>query len=184
MFSTCNHGFQAPSPPVTACVAARYHDTRIALLRLDPKGAWKRYIQELKHEDMQGPYEEDTESKGVNFIPSWIWTVHAPPPPPDSTPPSNNLQTSGTTTVNPVSPATPDPDDEVRDEEVEEYVRVDWAKAQERTKCFEEEIALTVEDMRHTLVFFAWKVKEWECLTELRANATNKPTHSLHKRIL
>lgn len=125
---------------------------------------------------MQGPYEEDTESKGVNFIPSWIWTVHAPPTPPDSTPPSNNLQTSGTTTVNPVPPATPDPDDEVRDEEVEEYVRVDWTKAQERTKRFEEEIALTVEDMRRTLAFFAWKAKEWERLAELRANATNKPT--------
>ena len=73
-------------------------------------------------------------------------------------------------------PATSNPPDNVGDEEIEEYVWVDWAKAQERAKRFEEEITLTLEDMRRTLAFFGWKAEEWEQHAELRANAPNKPT--------
>ena len=65
--------------------------------------------------------------------------------------------------------------DNAEDQEIEDYVRVDWAKAQERASRFEEEIKLSVEDMRRTIAFFAWKAAEWERLAELRANSSNKP---------
>ena len=160
----------------TSRVAACYRDARVALLRLHPTGAWKRYIQELKREDTQGPCEQDTESQGVNFTPSWIWTLRAPPTPPEFPTPDNDPHNSGVITTALTSLATHDLPDDIGDEEIEEYVRVDWAKAQERAKRFEEEIALTTEDMRRTLAFFAWKAEEWERLAESRANAPNKPT--------
>lgn len=158
-------------------VTARYRDARIALSRLHPNGTWTRYLQELKRVDTQGPFDEDTQSKGVNFVPSWIWILRAPPAPPDFPNDPSNPQAPGTPTADPPpSPVTSNHLDDVADEEIEEYVRVDWAKAQERAKRFEEEIALTVEDMRRTLAFFAWKAEEWERVAELRANAPNRPT--------
>jgi len=161
----------------TALVAARYRDARIALLRLYPSGTWRRYIQELKWMDTQGPFEDDIQPQGINFVPSWIWAIRAPPTPPGLPTSSNDSQAPSTlATDSSPSSDTPDGLDNIKDEEVEEYVRVDWAKAQERAKRFEEEIELTVEDMRRTLVFFAWKAEEWDQLAESRANAPNKPT--------
>ena len=157
-----------------ARVAVHYRDARTTLYRLHPTGGWKRYIQELKRVDTQGPFEEDTMSRGVNFVPSWFWTIRAPPTPPDLPTSSSGSQVLGAIAADSVLSPDNHPDD-VGDEEIEEYVRVDWAKAQEHAKRFEEEIDLTVEDMRRTLAFFAWKAGEWERLAELRANAPEKP---------
>ena len=157
-------------------VAGRYRDARTALLRLHPNGAWKHYFRELKREDTLGPFEEDTESQGVKFVPSWIWTLRAPPTPPGPPPSPNSSPPPGILTANStLLPIAYNLLVDVAEEEVEEYVRVDWAKAQERAKRFEEEIALTVEDMRRTLAFFTWKAEEWVRLAELRAKAPNKP---------
>ena len=110
-------------------------------------------------------------------MPSWIWAIRAPPTPPGLPTSSNDSQAPSTlATDSSPSSDTPDGLDNIKDEEVEEYVRLDWAKAQECAKRFEEEIELTVEDMRRTLVFFAWKAEEWDQLAESRANAPNKPT--------
>lgn len=158
-----------------ARVAARYRDARTALFRLHPTGAWKRYIQELKRVDTQGPFEEDTTSQGVKFALSWFWITRAPPTPPDLPVSPDLPHTPGTpATDSTLPPDAPDLND-VGDEEIEEYVRVDWAKAQERAKRFEEEIDLTVADMRRTLLFFAWKAEEWDRLADSRAKAQNKP---------
>jgi len=154
-------------------LAACYRDTRIALLRLHPNGLWKRYLLELKREDIQGHFEEDTKSRGVNFVPSWIWQHHAPSTPPGLPIAGDNTPDLGTSTSNPTQSSNL-PDD-VEDQEIEDYVRVDWAKAQERANRFEEEITLSIGDMRRTIAFFTWKVLEWERLAELRANSPNKP---------
>ena len=145
-------------------VAACYCDAHIALLWLHPNGTWKRYLQDLTRVDAQGPFEEDTKSQGVNFMPSWIWVLCAPPTPPNLPTSHNNVRTTADSTP---PPATSNPPDDVGDKEIEEYVWVDWAKAQEHAKRFEEEIMLTLEDMHHTLAFFGWKAKEWEQHAEL-----------------
>ena len=158
-------------------IAGRYRDARTALLRLYPTGTWKRYIQELKRADTQGPFEEDIGPQGINFVPSWIWTIRAPPKPPGLPTSDNDLQTLYTpATDSDPSSDTPDDLDDIKDEEIEDYVRVDWAKAQERAKRFEEEIGLTTEDMRRTLAFFAWKAEEWDRLAGSRVDTPNKPT--------
>ena len=56
---------------------------------------------------------------------------------------------------------------------------VDWAKARERAKRFEEEVELCVEEMRRTLLFFSWKASEWERLAELRANSDPPPPEDI-----
>ena len=139
-------------------VAARYRDARVALLRLHPNGVWKNYLLELKQDDSEGPFEQDTQLQGTKFVPSWIWTLRTPSTPPGLPTSSINVHALGTLTTDsiPSSVASKGLDD-IGDEEVEEYVRVDWAKAQERAKRFKEEIALTVEDMGRTLAFFTWK---------------------------
>ena len=50
---------------------------------------------------------------------------------------------------------------EVSQEEIKSYMLLDWAKAHEQAKCFEEEVDLRVEEMRRTLHFFSWKATEW-----------------------
>ena len=52
---------------------------------------------------------------------------------------------------------------------------VDWARARERAKRFEEEVDLSVEEMRRTLLFLSWKASEWERLAEERANSDVVP---------
>ena len=158
-------------------VASRYRDACTALLRLHPNGIWKQYFRELKREDTLGPFEQDTEPQGVKFVPSWIWTLRAPPTPPGFPTSPNGSHPPDTLTADSAPlPIASNLLDDVGEEEIEEYVRVDWAKAQERAKRFAEEITLTVEDMRRTLAFFTWRAEEWVRLAELRAKAPNKPT--------
>lgn len=66
------------------------------------------------------------------FIQSWIWTT-AP-----------RTSTSAT-----------DPD-------LDAALRVEWCKAQERAKRYEEEVELVIEEMRRTLVTFDLNAREWE----------------------
>ena len=56
---------------------------------------------------------------------------------------------------------------EVSQEEIESYMMVDWARAHERAKCFEEEVDLGAEEMCRTLRFFLWKAAEWKKRGEL-----------------
>ena len=44
---------------------------------------------------------------------------------------------------------------------------VGWAKALKRAKCFEEEVELSVEEMRRTLLFFLWRAAEWTWHSQL-----------------
>ena len=50
----------------------------------------------------------------------------------------------------------------VSTKEVEEYMLVDWARAQECVKHFKEEVELCVEEMRRMLSFFSWSASEWD----------------------
>ena len=155
-----------------AQVCSRYRDARTALLRLHPSGNYVAFFKELKKEDVRGPGREDDECSELRFTPSWIWTLRAPPTPtdrPGPTPPS--LATH-------LPPLTSEPttnEDQVSVQEMEDYIRVDWAKAQERAKRFEEEVELCTEEMRRTLAYFSWNALEWERRGEVRANGDNPP---------
>lgn len=158
-------------------VSARYRDARTALRHLHPSGGWTSFLRELKKEDISGPREEEnmvskSRPSKSQFIPSWIWLVQAPPTHPDlpgsvipSSPPQPGAPASH---LAPSSAAAPE-------KEVENYMMVDWAKAQERAKRFEEEVELCVEEMRRTLLFFSWSAAEWEQRAEYRASADNPP---------
>lgn len=138
------------------------------------------FFKELKKEDICGPACKKDESSESQFIPSWIWTLQAPPTPPglpglsssSAITPSSLAQTSP-----PIDKSTAgnDKEDQISAKEIEDYILVDWAKAQEHAKCFEEEVELSVEEMRRTLLFFSWSASEWEKCGEACANSNNPP---------
>jgi hypothetical protein len=81
--------------------------------------------------------------------------------------PSPTVSPDQSLSLPPPSPPNAAPtDDEALQEEVESYMLVDWARAQERAKRFEEEVELSVEEMRRTLLFFSWKAAEWKRLAQ------------------
>ena len=167
-----------------AQVCSRYRDARIALLRLHPSGVHVAFFKELKKEDVRGPGREDDDFSESHFIPSWIWTLRAPSTPTDLPGPTPTdcpgpTPPSLATHLPPfVSRPTAD-DDQVSVQEMEDYIRVDWAKAQERAKRFEEEVELCTEEMRRTLAYFSWNALEWEKRAEARANGDSRPSDNV-----
>lgn len=156
-------------------VCSRYRDARVALLRLHPSGGWTAFFKELKKEDIRGPGREQDEPSESCFIPSWIWILRAPPTPPDlpgSSPESpaapHNLYSPTT-----LSTIADNEDDQTSAQAVEDYILIDWAKAHERAKRFEEEVEMCVEEMRRTLVFFSWSASEWERRAKTRTQSDN-----------
>lgn len=161
-----------------AHVSAHYRDSRTTLLRLHPSGGWSPFLQELTKADVCGPGPEDDASYS-KFIPTWIWRVkRAPLTPPDF--PRVSISTPTQSLDQPPAPSsitTPIADEEceLSEEELKDAMLADWARAHERAKRFEEEVELSVEEMRRTLLFFSWKASEWEGLAEERANSDNPP---------
>lgn len=112
-----------------------YRVARKAIANLSPNeefGRWKGAFLELKDEDIRGPGLEDTKSSKSRFVQSWIWTT------------GSKLSTSSD-----------DPD-------LDAALRVEWCKAQERAKRYEEELELVIEEMRRTLVSFDLTACKWE----------------------
>ena len=112
-----------------------YRVARKAITNLSPNeefGTWKKAFLELKDEDIRGPGLESTKSTASRFVQSWIWTT------------ASKLTTSSD-----------DPD-------LNAALRVEWCKAQERAKRYEEEVELVIEEMRRTLVSFDLNACEWE----------------------
>lgn len=95
-------------------------------------GPWKATLQELRDGDIRGPGQEEFETSGSRFVPSWIWTTA--------------IQTSASS----------------KDPDLDTALRVEWCKSQERAKRYEEEVELVVEEMRRTLVTFESNAREWE----------------------
>lgn len=166
-----------------AQVSARYRDARTALLRLHPSGGWVKFFKELKKEDIRGPGREEDETSESRFVPSWIWVFRAPPTPPDlpGSAPSTNTTHDVTQTSPFINDSTSDVDKtgDISTKEMEEYILVDWARAQERAKRFEEEIELCTEEMRRTLCFFSWNSSEWTKRAEARADINTSPSDNV-----
>jgi len=153
----------------------RYRHSRQAMLALDPSQqfspTWMHRFRELGDNDVRGPgCDSDDKSEGM-FQPSWIWLVPRQP----GGVPSNGPPPSG--------PATPGPDGSgsdpvstaAEDLEVVDSMRVHWAKCQARADRYEEEVALTVEEMGHTLRYFKWKKSQWLSLQPRRKLSATPP---------
>lgn len=118
-----------------ARAVSRYRAAWRAINALAPKeefGVWKKFLLKLEDCDIRGPGPEPSEPSKSRFIQSWIWT-----------------------TAPQASASIDDPD-------LHAALRVEWCKAQERAKRYEEEIELVVEEMRRTLATFTWNADEWE----------------------
>ena len=118
-----------------ARAVATYRSSWTAIVKLAPNeefGPWKETLLELKDDDIRGPRREEFELSESRFVNSWIW------------------RTAGR-----VSTPIEDPD-------LHATLRVEWCKAQERAKRYEEEEELVVEEMRRTLATFEWSARNWE----------------------
>jgi len=112
-----------------------YRAARKAIANLSPNeefGSWKKVFLELKDGDIRGPGLEDPKSSASRHVQSWIWT-----------------------TASKLSTLSDDPD-------LDAALRVEWCKAQERAKRYEEELELVIEEMRRTLVSFDLTARGWE----------------------
>ena len=69
------------------------------------------------------------------FIQSWIWTT------------------------------VPDPLTSIEGSDLQAALQVEWCKADEQAKHYEEEVQLIVEEMQQTLAIFEWNAKEWDTFT-------------------
>jgi hypothetical protein len=122
--------------------ARKYRAARTALLRLDPDGEWKKRFQELKNDQLKGPYIWDDQSDlgamldqrnrelgGGHYTPAWFWTL--------------NLGADGRRT------------------EPIDQIRVQWAKLMAHAERWEEEECRVPEEMRCTLATFECEQREW-----------------------
>lgn len=125
----------------------RYRDARDAMRSLDPRGEWKKEFHELKDEDNRGPGRESDDSilgEG-SFVVSWIWLAPG--------------ATSRT-----VAADTP-----ISIEEVNEGMRVEWARTLARADRWAEEAKLLVSEMERVLKFLEWKADWWISQKGLRS---------------
>ena len=63
-----------------------------------------------------------------------------------------------------------------KDPDLDAALRIEWCKAQERARRYEEEVELVLEEMRRTLVTFEYNACEWEQRATRSLPATLDPT--------
>lgn len=135
----------------------RYRDARVAMLSLNPSGDWKKEFLELKDTDNRGPgreLEEESEGEGAYEV-SWIWLA----------PGATSRTAAG--------------DEPISIEEVNEGMRVEWARTLARADRWAEEVKLLVAEMERTLKFLEWKARWWLTQKGLR-RAALEITHGLN----
>jgi hypothetical protein len=131
--------------------ARRYRESRSALLSLDPEGDWTKRFQELRSDQLKGPYIWDDQSDleatrlerhrelgGGHYTPPWFWTL--------------NLGPDG------------------RHTEPIDQIRVQWAKLMAHAERWDEELIKVPEEMRCTLAAFETEAKEWMARVDMRTD--------------
>ncbi|THH17670.1 hypothetical protein EUX98_g9084 [Antrodiella citrinella] len=120
----------------------RYRRARIALLSLDPTGAWRKQFKKLRDEDNRGPTvdKNDEPMTGRNWRKkkggvghykiSWIWRT-------------------GSEQLDPNS------------DTFSASMRVEWCQMLARAERWEEEVILLREEMRRVVAFMEWKALSW-----------------------
>ena len=115
--------------------ALRYRAAYAALCLIDPNGSWKTELKPLHDADIRGPGrdpDDDVLGEGRREI-SWIWLVAGP----------TELSADNS------------------DKDVQEVMRVEWAKTKARAQRWSEEVALLQEEMRRVLEYCDWKATWW-----------------------
>lgn len=153
--------------------ASLYRHARRSLTELDPDGKiikWTSRFLELKDVDIRGPGREADEPSEGRVVPSWIWLIHK------ASPSSEKSGADGDPNPNPSHPETSDLSQRAATgEEVAVSIRAHWARCQARAERYEEEVQLTVEEMRRTLQFFKWKSARWLIWCDTRASSATPP---------
>jgi hypothetical protein len=147
--------------------AARYQAARLALSQLDPEGAWQGWFLELKDMDISGPGKEDGNSNG-HYVLSWIWLV---PHSTDSARPIGGVDPGADSSQS--SPIT--------EAELDQSLRVEWAKSKARMLRWKEEYQLVQEEMRRVIAYFEWQGDWWRRLVPSigRLQVTDDVVHGL-----
>lgn len=114
-----------------------YRTSRLAIEKLDPKeefGPWKKTLLVLRDTDLRGPGRDHGKSNrsGLPHSQSWIWKTAS----------------EGSLAAN--------------DSGLDAVLRIEWCQAEERARRYEEEVELTIEDMRRTLASFECDAREWK----------------------
>jgi len=132
--------------------AQKYRTAWLALMVLDPDGAWKDRLKELRREDIRGPGRDlaDTKTTNGRFEPSWIW-----------------LMPRAQSSV------------EQTEDEFNESMRVEWAKTRARSMRWQEEFEILQEEMRRVLAFFEWKALWWESQATGRKEGDSAVLHGV-----
>ena len=120
-----------------ARAVSAYRVARAAIGKLAPNeefGLWKKTLLELKDCDIRGPGREAYEPSESRHVQSWIWMAVP--------------QTSTSTSTS--------------SDDIACALQVEWCKGQERAQRYEEEVQLVVEEMRRTLAYFEWDMREWK----------------------
>lgn len=147
--------------------ALLYRHARRALVALDPNGtitSWTSRFLELNDADIRGPGRDEDEPSEGRIIPSWIWSVHK-----TSRPLEESCADETNSDVLDLSQRA------ASGEEVAVSIRAHWARCQARAERYEEEVQLTLEEMRRTLEFFRWKSRWWLTLQDVRSRSQTPP---------
>ena len=129
----------------TKRAAQKYHVAWHALSILDPNGLWLSRLKELKEEDICGPGKDSNDPSTSRYVPSWIWLVPCVSE-------SSNAETS------------------LGEEEFNDSMHVEWAKARVHMKRWDEELLIVQEEMRWVIVYHGWKVAWWQDCSSLQNN--------------
>jgi hypothetical protein len=121
----------------------RYRVAWHALRVLEPDGSWSSRLKELKDLDVSGPGKDpsDMSTSNSRYEPSWIWLV----------------------------PRTTEPSHANVEEEFNDSMRVEWAKARARMSRWQEELLIVQEEMRRVIAYHVWKAAWWREQASLRA---------------
>ena len=153
--------------------ATTYRHARRALIALDPNGeinGWTSRFLELKDADISGPGKDADDSKVSDgrTISSWIWLVPKPPHPLNGSHPDDSSTATNSAESDLSQRA-------ASGEEITISIRAHWARCQARAERYEEEVSLTLEEMRRTLEFFKWKSRWWLELQDKRLTSAKPP---------
>ena len=155
----------------------RYSNARNAMLALDPDQklgpGWMDRFKVLQDDDARGPGREEGDTSEGQFKPSWIWLVPRLSRSPAATTSSSSDHVATTTSSNEPAAAS--------DLELLDSMRAHWAKCQARAERYEEETALTLEEMGRTLLYFEWKQAWWLSLQSERENSKTPPPEGVQR---
>jgi hypothetical protein len=150
---------------------ASYRAAWAALQKLDPHGDWQRSWLKLEDHDIRGPtLESDQVEVDIRSRQSKKRAAKSNFTGPDSSQTGRTMgtyQQSWIWTRQGVSLNENNP-------RYHEQARTEWARAQARDECWEEETFLLVEEMRRTLVSLRYRADHWLSRIDLRWIASDK----------